>query len=102
MIVNIRSRGLEKKNLQPLKTKHQALKAHLLLRLLFLADKRCTHNEEGMWTEILPGTGNNNNSNKLSSSIFPYLQAQVGLRTKVVCTIDGACTESCWEQITLK
>jgi len=38
-------------------------------------NKRCIHNKEGTCVEILTGTDNTNNSNKLSSSIFSYLQA---------------------------
>ena len=41
------------------------------------------HNEEGICTEILPGTDNTNNSNKLSSSIFPHLQAQAWFENRI-------------------
>ena len=35
-------------------------------------NNRCMHNEEGTCMEILTGTDNTNNSNKLSLSIFSY------------------------------
>ena len=69
-------------NIQALKAKPPAPKAHSLLPLLFLENKRCMHNEERICTEILPETDKTNNSNKLSSSIFLYLQAQAWFENK--------------------
>ena len=75
--VNLRPQSLKrKKHIQPLKTKQPGPKVLSLLLLLFLENKRCMHNEEGICTEILPERDKTNNSNTLSSSIFLYLQAQ--------------------------